>query len=90
MPKIRCPVTFQQRLWPVAHQVQYLVIHAHLRLFQTWGADIFSGLDVGSCIFKENVPIETFNVLFESIQNTQQYGATITCTEVRGGNLWLL
>ena len=30
------------------------------------------------------MPIETFNISFESTQNKQQYGAKITCTEVRG------
>ena len=40
-------------------------------------------LDVGECIIKENVPIETFNISFESTQNMQQYGTKIACTEVR-------
>ena len=44
----------------------------------------FSDFKDGACIFKENVPIETFNVLFESTQNKQQYGTKITYTEVRG------
>ena len=30
------------------------------------------------------MPIETFNISFESTQNKQQYGTKITCTEVRG------
>ena len=34
----------------------------------------FSGLDVGACIFLENVPIETFNISLESTENKQQYG----------------
>ena len=38
-------------------------------------------LDVGACI---NVPVETFNIPFESTQNKQQYGTKITSTEVRG------
>ena len=46
----------------------------------------FSDLDVGACIFYENVPIETFNISFESTQNKQQYDTKITCTEVR----WVL
>ena len=41
--------------------------------------DFFSDLD----IFQENVPIETFNISFESTQNKQQHGTKITCTEVR-------
>ena len=40
-------------------------------------------LDVGACILLENVPIETFNISFESTQNKQQYGTKITCTEAR-------
>ena len=32
-----------------------------------------------------NVPIETFNILFQSTFNKQQYGSQITCIEVRGG-----
>ena len=28
----------------------------------------------------ENVPIETFNITFESTQSKQQYGTKITCT----------
>ena len=28
------------------------------------------------------MPIETFNISFESTQNKQQYGIKITCTEV--------
>ena len=32
---------------------------------------------------KKKVPIETFNKLFESSQNKQQYGTNITCKEVR-------
>ena len=31
------------------------------------------------------MPIETFNISFESTQNKQQYGSKITGTEVRGG-----
>ena len=46
---------------------------------------IFNNLDVCACTFKENVPIETFHILFESTQNKLQYGTKITCTEVRGG-----
>ena len=48
----------------------------------TW-ADYFSDLDVAACVFKENGPIETFDVAFESSQNKQQYGTKITGTEVR-------
>ena len=44
---------------------------------------MFSDLDVGACIFYKNVPIETFNISFESTQNKQQYGTNLTCTEVR-------
>ncbi len=40
-----------------------------------------SDLDVGACIFYENMPIETFNISFESTQNKQQYG------EARGKKL---
>ena len=39
-----------------------LSMHAELIPVQTWGTDFFSDLDVGTCIFYENVmPIETFN-----------------------------
>ena len=31
------------------------------------------------------MPIETFNISFESTQNKQQDGTKITCTEIRGG-----
>ena len=48
----------------------------------------FSDLDLGTCIFKENVPIETFNISFESTQNKQQYGTNITPTEVSREKLW--
>ena len=41
-------------------------------------------LDVGACIFKEYMPIETFNISFESTQHKQQYGTKITSTEIRG------
>ena len=40
-------------------------------------AEFYSGLDVGACIFQENVSIETFNISFESTQNKQQYGTKI-------------
>ena len=30
------------------------------------------------------MPVETFSISFESTQNKQQYGATITCTEIGG------
>ena len=29
------------------------------------------------------MPIETFNIPFESTQNKQQYGTKITCTEIK-------
>ena len=55
---------------------------------------LLSDLDICACIFQENVPIETFNISFESTRNKQQYGTKITCTEVRsggvGGDLWRL
>ena len=38
---------------------------------------------VGTNIFSENVPIETFNISFESTRNQQQYGTKITCTDIR-------
>ena len=38
-----------------------------------------------ACIFKENVPIETFNITFDSTQNKQQYGTKITYIDVGGG-----
>ena len=40
---------------------------------------------VGGCLFKENEPVETSNILFESTQNKQQHGTKITSTEVRKG-----
>ena len=49
------------------------------------GVDFFSNLNVGGCIFYENVPIETFNISFESTHNKQQYGTKITAQEVRVG-----
>ena len=37
---------------------------------------------VSSCwCMYQNVPIETFNISFESTQNKQQYGTKITSTE---------
>ena len=42
-----------------------------------------SDLDVDACIFYRDVPIQTFNILFESTQNREQYGTKITCTAVR-------
>ena len=40
---------------------------------------VFLATYVGACAFKENVPIGTFNISFESTQNKQQYGTIITC-----------
>ena len=31
------------------------------------------------------MPIETFNISFESTLNKQQYGTKIICTKIRGG-----
>ena len=47
---------------------------------QLWylGVQIFKEL-----MFKKKVPLKTFNILFESTQNTQKYGTKITSTEVR-------
>ena len=39
----------------------------------TWGTDFFSDIDV------KNVPVETFNISFESIQNKKHFGTEITC-----------
>ena len=50
-------------------------------LFQTCGAVFFSDLDVDACIFQENGPRETFSISFESTQNKQQHGTTITDIE---------
>ena len=48
-----------------------------------WRCRFFlSDLDVGTCTFYENMPIETFNISFG---NKQQYGTKITCTEISGG-----
>ena len=44
---------------------------------------VFSDLDFGVCILYENVPIDTFNILFKSTQNKQQHGTKISCTRVR-------
>ena len=49
----------------------------------------FCELDVGACIFYENVSIETFNISFEGTQNKLQYGTNIISTEVRK-RLWCL
>ena len=56
-----------------------------LLLFQTLGCSFFffSDLDVGACIFQENVPIDTFNISFGSTPNKQQYATKITCTKVK-------
>ena len=59
-------------------------LHAWVRTVSNLGADFLSDLDVGVCIFQGNVPIETFNISFESTQNKQQYGTRITCTDVKG------
>ena len=34
--------------------------------------------------YKENVPLERFNIPIESTQNKQQYGTKMSCTEERG------
>ena len=34
-------------------------------------------------VYSKNEPTETFNISFESKQNTQQYDTNITCAEVR-------
>ena len=36
------------------------------------------------------VPLETFNISFESTQNKQQCGTKITSTAVKGEKLWWL
>ena len=59
-------------------------MHAWVDRFEFRMQIFFSNLDVGACTFHENVPIEIFNMSFESKQNKQQYGNTIICTEVRG------
>ena len=46
------------------------------------GCRFFSDLDVGACIFKDIVPIETFNVSFENTQNKQPCGTKTTWTEI--------
>ena len=65
----------------VIHQVWRFVIHACVSY--DCGAlrvQIFcSDLDVGACIFQENVPIETSNIL----KHTQYATINITCREVR-------
>ena len=38
-------------------------------LLRVWGCRLLSDHDAGACFFKENVPIETFNISFESTQN---------------------
>ena len=54
------------------------------------GAMFFSDLDVGTCIFLENVSIEIFNISFESTQNKQLYDTKITLhkSKVGGNELW--
>ena len=42
----------------------------------------FSDLGVGAYTFKENESTEKFNMSLESIQNKQQYGSKITCTDI--------
>ena len=37
----------------------------------------FSDLDVGACVFLENMPVEIFNITFESAQNKQQYATKL-------------
>ena len=48
-----------------------------------WGCRFFSDLDVGALSYKKIVPIEIFNISFESTQNKLQYGIKITSTEAR-------
>ena len=45
---------------------------------------------VGACIFHENVSIETFNILFESTHNKQQYDTKITCTRGKEGKVMVI
>ena len=54
-----------------------------LWLFQTWDADFFSDLDGTCMVLYENMPIETYNISFESTQNKQQYGTKIIYTKVK-------
>ena len=63
-------------------------MHAWVMTVSNYGCR-FSDLDVGACIFQENVPIEISNISIESTQNKQQYGTKITCTEVRETVWWL-
>ena len=43
----------------------------------------FSDLEVGACIFQENMSIETFNISIESTRISSNNGTKITSTEVR-------
>ena len=50
-------------------------------LFQSWGADFFCDLDVGACIFEENVPYH-----LKTLRIEQQWGTKITiCAEYGKG-----
>ena len=49
-------------------------------------AGFFSDLDVGPCIYKENVPIETFNISIQSTEFNQQCDNKIISIE--GKKLW--
>ena len=75
----------------LTHQVWCFVITACVGYdrFKLWMQIFFSDLDVGACIFQEDVPVEIFNISFECTQNKQQYGTKITCIEVRRKKLWL-
>ena len=52
------------------------------------GVHFFCDLILVHVSFKENVPIDTFNISLESTQNKPQYGTKITFTEIREGKLW--
>ena len=52
------------------------------------GCKFSSDFDVVHDSSKKNVPIVTFNMLFENTQNKKQYGIKITCTEIRIKKLW--
>ena len=47
------------------------------------GYDCYQLGDADFCVTLLLVPIETFNISFESTQNKHHYGTKSTCTEVR-------
>ena len=67
---------------PQNSQTKFCMLLSVYAWFMTVELWVCSDLEVGVCIFKENVPIEAFNISVESTQNRQQHGAKDICSEV--------